>query len=598
MGFGGGRDGGVTTLLTIIVHTDPKGSHTRRVRPALRSVTRCVARQLLRRHHCVDLPLYPRGRMNKHLTLLTRAVACNLIISGVMSSSARALNSCELERPSQVVSFDNHASQVNSSHVSPSHGSPAQSPESSDPSILLRATSDTESLRLGVGGSITLKFTVPIANYPAAGALTVERPHAALSCSSYPVRAEVSGSADGVHFVPLGTTCQTASFDLGSFPWIAYLRITDVTNVSDPAFGSTPVGGFDLRAVSGPACLKYSHCAVTPKSDPSASDVSASYSLSLSHLQGDLVFDTPASFEEYGNGSARLVGRLRHASDPSIAFELVMSFSGRMQSPPQSPLLELKPSAYITQGGPIDPSTWYHYKQIRGTLIGKGAQSSSPIALDTTVRALQVGEGANGRNESLGARGTLTYRAAAALSTAELALGLTSCSTTPSTPTPQPTPPPRDDNPTCQKEDLSKTLATMDNDLRARITTINRAARLLLRNRRSKANVRFATEARAKAHNLYTRAWSDVWRHDRFVVTCPPSAACFDVHLEPSQAALATSAEALDATVERSLRYIERKVSNRRAKRALKDIIRAHTAQRRTFMEKLASLPGHSTRCA
>ena len=65
-----------------------------------------------------------------------------------------------------------------------------------------------------------------------------------------------------------------------------------------------------------------------------------------------------------------------------------------------------------------------------------------------------------------------------------------------------------------------------------------------------------------------------------------------------SQAALATSAEALDATVERSLRSMERKVSSRRAKKALKELIRSHTARRRTFLEKLASLPGHSTRCA
>lgn len=536
--------------------------------------------------------------MCKRIIYFLLALPCHLVLAGFTPSSAWALDSCELERPSEVVSFENGRSDVSASHASPSHGGTSQSPESSDPSILLRSASDTEYLRLGIGGSVTLKFTVPVANYPSAGALTVERAHTALPCSSHPVRAEVSGSIDGVNFITLGTTCDTASFDLGSFPWIAYLRIKDVTNISDPAFGSTAINGFDLRAVSGPGCLKYSHCAVAPTPDPAVSDSSNSYALSLSHLQEGLVFDTPASFEEYGNGSARLTGTVRKTSDPSTAFTVVMSFSGRVQSPPQTPLLELKSSAYVAQGGAIDPSSWYHYKQIRGTLIEKGSQSDSTLSLDTTVRALQIGEGANGRNGSLGARGSVTYSASSALNTAELALGLTSCSTTPPSSTPAPTPTPNGDNPTCQKEDLSKTLATLDNDLRARMTTINRAARILVQSRRSKANVRFATEAKARTHNLYTRAWSDVWRHDRFVVTCAPSATCFDVHLEPSQAAMATSAEALDSLVTRSLRSMEKKISNRRAKKAIKELIRNHTAQSKTFMEKLASLPGHSTRCA
>lgn len=535
--------------------------------------------------------------MCTRITCFLLALTCHLSLVGFTTPSAWALNSCEVERPSEVVNFQKGRSDVSASLASPSHGGSFQSPESSDPSILLRSASDKEYLRLGVGGSIILKFTVPVANYPAAGALMVERAHTALPCSSYPVRAEVSGSIDGVTFVTLGTTCDTASFDLGSFPWIAYLRIKDVTDLSDPAFGAAAIDGFDLRAVSGPGCLKYSHCAVSPTPDPAVSDSSNSYALSLSHLQEGLVFDTPASFEEYGNGSARLTGTVHKTGDPSTAFTMVLSFSGRMQSPPQTPILELKSNAYVAQGGVINPSSWYHYKQIRGTLIEKGSQGGSILSLDTTVQALQVGEGANGRNRSLGARGAVAYSASSAPRTAELALGLTSCYTTPPSSTPGPTPTPNGDDPTCQKEDLSKTLATLDNVLRARMNTINRAARILVRSRRSKANVRFAIEARARTHNLYTRAWSDVWRHERFVVTCAPSATCFDVHLEPSQAALAVSAETLDGVVAGSLESMQRRVPNRRAKKALKDLIRKHTTQRKTFMEQLASLPRHSTRC-
>lgn len=467
------------------------------------------------------------------------------------------------------------------------------SSESSDPNILLRATSDLESLRLGVGGSITVQFTVPIANYPAAGALTVERPNGALPCSSYPVRAEISGSIDGEHFVPLGTTCDTAAFDLGAFPWIAYLRIQDVTDPSDPAFGSSPVGGFDLRSVSGPGCLKYAHCAVSPSSDPIVSDTTTSYPLSLSSIGDDFVLEDPASFEEYGNGSARLVATAHRASDPSTAYHIILSLTGRVESPPpQSPVLELKPSAYSSQGGTIHPTSWYYYKQTTGMMFGKGTRQGEKLPVGGTACAFQIGNGANGRDSSLGGRGALTYGVAASQNTAELRVGLTSCSTQPTpTPTPHATPP------SCKTEDISKTLAMLDSNLRGRVTSANRATRLLVRYDKSRASARFKTVTRAKVHNLYTLAWSEVWRHERVIQSCSPSVLCSDVHLEPTQAALAASARSLDAAVDTALLYVQKKLVSRKANKALKELVRQHTTQRATFSAHLAALPTHSTRC-
>jgi hypothetical protein len=511
-------------------------------------------------------------------------------------SSSWALNSCQIERPSEVASFERGSSTP----------SLPPSSDSSDPSILLRATSDVESLRLGIGGAITLKFTVPLANYPAAGSLTLERPAGAPPCSSYPVRAEISGSLDGQHFIPLGSTCETSTFELGSFPWIAYLRIRDVTNVSDPAFGSAPISGFDLRSVSGPACLKYAHCAVSAPPDSSVTDSQSSSALSLSNIGDDFVFEQPASFEEYGNGTARLSGTVYSLSNPSIAYEMIMSLTGRVQSPPlNSPVLALKSSAYSSQGGTVDPSSWYYYKQLNGTLFGRKTLSGETILIANTARAMQIGDGANGRNTSFGARGSFAYDSAPSGSTGGIAINLTSCSSLPS-PTPpaalpESKPTPKDgvkiESPSCQTNDLSNKLAFLDHNLSKRGAIINRATLLLVGEDRSQSSARFRTNIRSKARNLYVQAWGDVWVHDRIVQTCLPSTLCFDLHLEPKQAALAASARNLDSTVERALLYVKKRLSSRKNKRALKELTKKHMRLRGAFMSALSELPRHSTSC-
>jgi len=515
--------------------------------------------------------------------LLTTFITLSLIVWGIPSSWA--LNSCELERPSEVVSY-NPGTSAPSTHLS------------SDPSILARPTSTRESLHLGIGGSITVKFTVPIVNYPAAGALTVERPLNALPCSSYPVRAQISGSLDGEHFIPLGSTCATASFDLGALPWIAYLRIQDVTDTSDPAFGTTPISGFDLHSISGPGCLKYAHCAIAPSPDPAVTEATNTFALSLSSIGSDFVFRQPGSFEEYGNGSARLTGSVHRLSDPSTAYDLILSLTGKVQAPPaQSPILELRSSAYSSRGGTIDPSTWYYYKQIDGWLVGTGTRSGERIPVGGMLRSMQFGSGANGRETSLGGRGTFSYGSGPSENTAEITIGLTSCSITPPAPPPSVTPRVESSAPLCETTDLTKQLANLDSSLRGRVTTVNRATRLLLRHNRSQSNIRFKTAIQAKVHNLYALAWSAVWRHDRFVQTCAPSDLCVEIHLESTQAALAASARTLDAAVDRSLLYIHKNVRSARARKDVKELMGSHRTQRASFIKELAKLPGHSARC-
>jgi hypothetical protein len=412
---------------------------------------------------------------------------------------------------------------------------------------------------------------------------------------------------DGETFIPLGTICDSTGFQLGPLPWIAYLKITDVTNVAEAAFGSSVTNGFDLRSVSGPGCLKYSHCAVSPDPNSDVSDEHKAYALSLSHVGDDFVLENGASFEEYGNGTARLLGTAYRVSNPSAAYHLVMALSGRTETPPaRSPVLELKSSAYLAYGGTVDPSSWYYYKKSEGIMFGKGALVGETILVGDTLRALQVGEGAHGRNTSFGASGSFTYNSATSLNTAYLRVALTSCVSSqhsghppvlPPEPTAIPGGPSSPDFPACQTKDITNKLAVIDNNLFRRLNTINRATRILIQEERSRRNVRYRTNIRARGQNLYTNAWSDVWRHERIVKTCSPALLCSEIHLEPTQAAIAASSRVLDSTVEKSLNYVHKRVSSRQAKRAIQRLIISHTTLKRSFLSELAELPHHSMRC-
>lgn len=130
------------------------------------------------------------------------------------------------------------------------------------------------------------------------------------------------------------------------------------------------------------------------------------HSLILNGLSLD--FEADGTFEIDGK-TATLSGTVSDGSGNGYVVD--MSF---VEFTTPDPKLELKSSAYVADGGPVDPATWSFWDLIEGgvsTITGFGDYAgliydviSKPMS---EKYAFQFGEGANGKNITLGLSGWL-----------------------------------------------------------------------------------------------------------------------------------------------------------------------------------------------
>ena len=132
-----------------------------------------------------------------------------------------------------------------------------------------------------------------------------------------------------------------------------------------------------------------------------------SHAFWLPGVHRNLLFDGPADFVEFSDGTAILSGTLTDGAGGG--FEVVVDFrGGTATAPAGSPKLELSGSEYVPSGG-IDPSTWSYYTDFAGELIGTGTYAGGVILVEDTGPAFQTGEGANGKDGDDGGSGWFTY---------------------------------------------------------------------------------------------------------------------------------------------------------------------------------------------
>ncbi len=125
-------------------------------------------------------------------------------------------------------------------------------------------------------------------------------------------------------------------------------------------------------------------------------------------------------FTENVDGTATLTGMVVSETNPDRGWTMDLTFDGRSNVVlPPSPKKELKSSAYIENGGPVDTSTWHYYGEENGVstftgsflglLEGTGSYTGATLELFGFGANFQVGEGANGKNIELGGSGWFTW---------------------------------------------------------------------------------------------------------------------------------------------------------------------------------------------
>ena len=156
-----------------------------------------------------------------------------------------------------------------------------------------------------------------------------------------------------------------------------------------------------------------STCTNEALNDPAVRPQLAGHALTLPGINSEFIFADRGRFVEYADGSAKLLGVVAREDDPTARFQLDVDFFNRLDPgmtefpPAGSPKLELLGSAYLDQGGPIDPSNWRYYGTMAGTLHGLQSYSGAILTLEGRGPAFQVGIGANGKNTNDGLSGWL-----------------------------------------------------------------------------------------------------------------------------------------------------------------------------------------------
>lgn len=183
-----------------------------------------------------------------------------------------------------------------------------------------------------------------------------------------------------------------------------------VTVVQQPFGGITPTGTASI-VCDLPADLPLD--TTHPQPDSLRTTLTTGRAMVLPGVADDYVFVPAADWTEFDDGTASLTGSLARFGQLDDAWDVTLSLQNRIDPgevgcpPVGSPVLQMLPSAYVANGGTMDPEPWHYYQNVTGSLVGKGLNAGGELSLTNSV-ALQVGGGANQTNTYFGFYGAFT----------------------------------------------------------------------------------------------------------------------------------------------------------------------------------------------
>ena len=162
-------------------------------------------------------------------------------------------------------------------------------------------------------------------------------------------------------------------------------------------------------------------CAVKADGDAYA-QFSSNHAIVIFGLPGgaEFIFDPAGQVDIYDNGDLTVTGS---ATNSSNTLDVSLEYTDFTEVNPD-PKLELIASAYVDQGGPVDPSTWTYHQSLSGTLTGNSGDMNG-VVISASLRGSlpQLGNGANGKNVEYGMSNWFDFEVLSAPAGAPVSVG-------------------------------------------------------------------------------------------------------------------------------------------------------------------------------